>query len=414
MRIEREFRCISNLLMTACSDFGSKMSRKSYEYRASLTCHSGRAVCSDLPICMAWCCPSLDCDALLGLPDAPLDDADARHRDRSRLSGRLCRRSDRQALSRYPADRIDEGRCRRGLDIDPEVLDGIIKGAEGESTIKILNPQRLLRDEFSRLGLSSERAPRQGFRFRPPLPRLAPKLSGQKVSLVSFDLGKQEYALPLDRVREIIQLPEQISEVPAIGNRRAWGRDAARPAATAGVVARCYWDYRPTAAATSLARSWCFRWETEAVGVVADRTREILRVDPDVIDPAPALLTRGEGDAEITQFAVSITASAWSPALARSSVPVRSRAPVVVRTDGSENVAITRIKPMEPPWLTSSSSFSDLAIRNTDCPSRRWTRSRGRPEQIAPLAQGTGLRRWRDESSRHCCANRRSPPQVRD
>jgi purine-binding chemotaxis protein CheW len=37
----------------------------------------------------------------------------------------------------------------------------------------------------------------------------------------------------------------------------------------------------------------------EAVGVVADRTREILRVDPGVIDPAPALLTRGEGDAEI-------------------------------------------------------------------------------------------------------------------
>jgi purine-binding chemotaxis protein CheW len=34
--------------------------------------------------------------------------------------------------------------------------------------------------------------------------------------------------------------------------------------------------------------------------VVADRTREILHVDPDAIDPAPALLTRGEGDAEIT------------------------------------------------------------------------------------------------------------------
>jgi len=35
------------------------------------------------------------------------------------------------------------------------------------------------------------------------------------------------------------------------------------------------------------------------VGVVADATREILRVDPDIIDPAPALLTRGEGEAEI-------------------------------------------------------------------------------------------------------------------
>src|SRR6478752_2918844 len=39
-----------------------------------------------------------------------------------------------------------------------------------------------------------------------------------------------------------------------------------------------------------------------AVGVVADRTREILRIDPGLIDPAPALLTRGDGDAEITSI----------------------------------------------------------------------------------------------------------------
>ena len=39
-----------------------------------------------------------------------------------------------------------------------------------------------------------------------------------------------------------------------------------------------------------------------AVGVVVDATREILRVDPDMIDPAPALLTRGEGEAEIASI----------------------------------------------------------------------------------------------------------------
>jgi purine-binding chemotaxis protein CheW len=36
------------------------------------------------------------------------------------------------------------------------------------------------------------------------------------------------------------------------------------------------------------------------VGVVTDTVREILRVDPGCIDLAPALLTRGEGDAEIS------------------------------------------------------------------------------------------------------------------
>jgi purine-binding chemotaxis protein CheW len=38
------------------------------------------------------------------------------------------------------------------------------------------------------------------------------------------------------------------------------------------------------------------------VGMVADRTREILRIDPGLIDPAPTLLTRGAGDAEITSI----------------------------------------------------------------------------------------------------------------
>ena len=39
-----------------------------------------------------------------------------------------------------------------------------------------------------------------------------------------------------------------------------------------------------------------------AVGMVADRTREIIRIAPGLIDPAPALLTRGAGDAEITSI----------------------------------------------------------------------------------------------------------------
>jgi purine-binding chemotaxis protein CheW len=38
------------------------------------------------------------------------------------------------------------------------------------------------------------------------------------------------------------------------------------------------------------------------VGMVADCTREILRIDPGLIDPAPALLTRGAGEAEITSI----------------------------------------------------------------------------------------------------------------
>jgi len=37
----------------------------------------------------------------------------------------------------------------------------------------------------------------------------------------------------------------------------------------------------------------------KSVGLVADRTKEILRIAPSLVDPVPAMLTRGEGTAEL-------------------------------------------------------------------------------------------------------------------
>ena len=48
----------------------------------------------------------------------------------------------------------------------------------------------------------------------------------------------QEYALPLDRVREIIPLPDQVSEVPRSETAVLGRRDVARPPVAAGLIAR--------------------------------------------------------------------------------------------------------------------------------------------------------------------------------
>jgi purine-binding chemotaxis protein CheW len=50
-------------------------------------------------------------------------------------------------------------------------------------------------------------------------------------------------------------------------------------------------DERPRVIVVSYGRT--------AVGLVADRTRDILRIDPGLVDPVPAMLTRGEGTAEL-------------------------------------------------------------------------------------------------------------------
>jgi len=118
---------------------------------------------------------------------------------------------------------------------------------------------------------------------------------------VSFALGEQEYALPLDRVREIIPLPGHVAEIPrseTIVLGVVTLRDCLLPVvslrALLGLPSDGQRSERGKVVVVSLGRG--------AVGLVVDATREILRVDPALIDPAPTLLTRGAGDAEITSI----------------------------------------------------------------------------------------------------------------
>jgi purine-binding chemotaxis protein CheW len=235
---------------------------------------------------------------LLELPDVPLEDgARVIVIDRGAPVGFVVDRIDN--LLAVPAERVEKEDSGAGS-VDPDVLDGIIKGEEGEGTIKILNPQRLLRDDFARLGVSGTRA---GARvsISAVVPKTAVPERQEQVSLISFDLARQEYALPLDRVREIIPLPDHVSEVPR-AETAVLGvvtlRDRLLPLvslrALLGLPADVEREERGKVVVLSMGDN--------AVGMVADRTREILRVAPGLIDPAPALLTRGTGDAEITSI----------------------------------------------------------------------------------------------------------------
>lgn len=181
---------------------------------------------------------------------------------------------------------------------DPTLLDGTIKGSEDQSTIKLLNPSRLVSGQFARLGVftarTASRAPiAVGSSAAAPAQTL--------ISLLSFRLSEQEYALPLDRVREIVPLPGHISILPR-PETAVLGvitlRDRLLPLvslrALLGMAADGGRGPRGKVVVVSLGDG--------AVGVVVDATKEILRVDPNIIDPAPALLTRGDGDAEIASI----------------------------------------------------------------------------------------------------------------
>jgi len=234
---------------------------------------------------------------LLGLPEAPADEASrVIVIDRGAPVGFVVDRID--DLLAIPADGMQKDDAGAGS-IDPDLVDGVVKGAEGDSTIKILNPRRLLRNEFARLGLSAPRAAARVSISAAASP--AAEEPRPQVSLVSFELGKQEYALPLERVREIIPLPDQVSEV-ARSETAVLGVVTLRDRLLPLVSLRALLGLPSDLDRKERGKVVVLSMGSSAVGMVADRTREILRIDPGLIDPAPALLTRGAGDAEITSI----------------------------------------------------------------------------------------------------------------
>jgi purine-binding chemotaxis protein CheW len=239
--------------------------------------------------------PVVSLRALLHLPDAKADEQTRVTVLRGGAAvGLVVDRVDR--LMALAVDQLEHDDAGAGS-IDPALLDGVIKGAEGQSTIKLLNPSRLLSGQFARLGVSTT-----GATNRSPVAiggRAATQI--QAISLLSFRLGEQEYALPLDRVREIVPLPDHIPALPR-PETAVLGvitlRDRLLPLvslrALLGMAADDGSGPRGKVVVVSLGDG--------AVGVVVDATREILRVDPNIIEPAPALLTRGDGDAEIASI----------------------------------------------------------------------------------------------------------------
>lgn len=242
--------------------------------------------------------PVLNLRRLLNLPDAPRDDATRIIVvDRGVSTGFVVDRIEN--LLTVQAARIENDNAGAGS-VDPKLLDGVIKGAERDSAIKILNPLRLLRDEFAQLGVPGARvATRVAIASAISAPAVAERR--QMVSLVSFDIDRQEYALPLDRVREIIPLPEQVSEVPR-AETAVLGVVTLRDRLLPLVSLRALLGLRSDLSGVQRGKVVVVSMGSGAVGLVADRTREILRVDPILIDPAPALLTRGAGDAEIASI----------------------------------------------------------------------------------------------------------------
>jgi purine-binding chemotaxis protein CheW len=103
------------------------------------------------------------------------------------------------------ADRMEPVAAIRST-IKTELLTGLIKNRDDGSMVMILDPRKIIAgDEKSDDGTAAAAATMVSASTGEAMP---------EIQLVSFMVAGQEYALPIERVQEIVQIPSAVTAVP--------------------------------------------------------------------------------------------------------------------------------------------------------------------------------------------------------
>lgn len=185
--------------------------------------------------------------------------------------------------------------------VDSALLLGMVKpGAGREGAHMILDGAALLRAAMG--GVAAAMGGRGAPAAKDGRPAGDEESVGEEeICLVSFDVDGQEYALTIDAVREIVTVPEQISQapqadenligvatlrgelLPLLSLRRLFGALETEPAPGSKVLVA-----RRGAGA-----------EERRVGLVADHVREVLRAPASAVDARPEALSVAGAGAQI-------------------------------------------------------------------------------------------------------------------
>lgn len=175
--------------------------------------------------------------------------------------------------------------------VNTELLSGIIKDVGGHAMIMVLDFARLIAQEFSEIaalassagvGISAAAAD-----------ETQEDENSDELQLVSFDVAGQEYAIAIEDVQEIVQVPEQIIHVPH-AEEHVLGIMTLRSRLLPLVSLRRMFAL-PAQAADEHSRIVVVALGASSVGVVMDNVNEVLRVAKSEVDAMPGLLVR-EGE----------------------------------------------------------------------------------------------------------------------
>lgn len=176
--------------------------------------------------------------------------------------------------------------------VDSELLTGILKDAGGFPMVMVLDFGQLIAREFAEIAALAKSAAGVTSAASGALQK-ADEEASDELQLVSFSVEGQEYAVEIERVQEIVQVPETIVHVPnapasVLGLMNL--RDRLLP-----LVSLHSLFGLPARELDEKSRIVVIGLGAAAVGVVTDSVSEVLRVPMQMVEAMPALLAR-EGD----------------------------------------------------------------------------------------------------------------------
>ena len=180
--------------------------------------------------------------------------------------------------------------------VNTEVLSSLIKDVGGHAMIMVLNFAKLIEHEFSQIAAISKDTGVAG--AMQTSAKNEEEETSDELQLVSFDVDGQEYAISIEEVQEIVQVPEAVIHVPR-SDSHVLGVMTLRSRLLPLVNLRSMFAM-PHRELDEKSRIVVLTLGGVSVGVVVDAVSEVLRVPKSGVDVLPALLAREGNLAEIT------------------------------------------------------------------------------------------------------------------
>ena len=181
--------------------------------------------------------------------------------------------------------------------VNTEVLSSLIKNVGGHAMVMVLDFSKLIEREFSQIAAISRSTGVAGA-VQASTQNHEEEETSDELQLVSFDVDGQEYAIAIEDVQEIVQVPETVIHVPH-SESHVLGVMTLRSRLLPLVNLRSMFGL-PYRDLDEKSRIVVLTLNGASVGVVVDAVSEVLRVSKSGVDALPSLLAREGNLAEIT------------------------------------------------------------------------------------------------------------------